>query len=167
LQLGSLSISYVNIGILVSAFVLMVLLSVVLNHTRAGLQLRAVSEDEDMARVLGVRLNVVIPVAFVISGLLAGAAAILLTIQTGTVVPTSGLNPLVIAFIATILGGLGSFKGAVAGAMVLGVASELLAFYLPIDLRSFSSSFGYLAVLVILVALPEGIFSNRRLRTRV
>ncbi|MCX6432550.1 MAG: branched-chain amino acid ABC transporter permease [Actinobacteria bacterium] len=166
-SVGSLSISYLDILTLCSSVVLMVLLTLLLNRTRTGLRLRAVAEDSSMARILGVRMNVVIPVAFVVSGVLAGVAAVLLVAQTGTAQPTLGVNPLLIAFIATILGGLGTFRGAVAGGMLLGLVTAFLSFYLPSSAKPFTSSIGYVAVIVVLVLLPNGLISSRNLRTRV
>ena len=69
--------------------------------------MRAAAEDFQQARLLGVRANRVIAVAFALSGLLAGVAAILLVAQSGTVTPTIGAAPVLIAFVATIIGGLG------------------------------------------------------------
>ena len=91
-----------------------------LGRTAIGRQMRAAAEDFRMARVLGIRANTVIASAFALSGLLAGVAAILLVAQTGTATPTMGINAVLFAFIATIVGGMGSLHGAVLGGFLLG-----------------------------------------------
>ena len=114
-----------------------------------------------MARVLGIRANTVIAAAFALSGLLAGTAAILLTAQTGTVSPTIGVNIVLVAFVATIVGGMGSLRGAVLGGFLIGALTVTLQATLPLDLRPYRDAFVFAAVLAVLVVRPQGLLPAR------
>ena len=91
-----------------------------LNRTMLGVSMRAAAEDFQTAQLVGVRANRVVVTAFAIAGLLAGVASVLYIARSGSVQPTTGFDPVVKAFIATVIGGLGSLYGAVAGGFVLG-----------------------------------------------
>ena len=123
--------------------------------------------DPDTARVLGVRGNTIIAFAFGLSGLLAGVAAILYVAQTGTLTPSMGLAPVIIAFVATILGGMGSLAGAVLGAYLLGGLTVLLQVALPIEVRPYRDALLFAAVVLILVFRPRGLIVTRHARARV
>lgn len=164
---GSLSIPWLDVVTIGVTMFLVVTLGAFLGRTSVGLQMRAAAEDFRMARALGVRANVVIATAFAISGILAGTASALLMIQTGTVTPTIGSSPVLIAFIATVLGGMGSLRGAVLGGLLLGVLTVALQSYLPLELRYYRDAFAYGAVIVMLIARPQGLVVARSLVTRV
>jgi len=164
--LGALSDAFTVIGLRVAALdivtiavtlVLLGALSVFLTRTSAGIWMRAAADDFEMSRLLGVRSNVVIALAFVLSGLLAGAAAVLLVAQTGSVTPTIGVSAVLFAFVATVVGGMGSLVGAVIGGFVLGVLSATLQAVLPVELRAFRDAFVFAAVFVVLFIRPNGL----------
>jgi branched-chain amino acid transport system permease protein len=167
LSLGDVRIQKLNIAIIVTTAVLVVALDLFLRRTSLGLQLRAAAESFDAARLMGVRANLVIAVAFAISGILAGVAAIFLVAQGGAVYPTIGLPPLIIAFVAVVIGGLYSLRGAVVGSFVLAFVTVALQAWLPDDLQQFVVAFTYSFVLLILLVRPEGIVASRSLRGRV
>jgi branched-chain amino acid transport system permease protein len=144
----------VTIGI---TAVMLALLVVLLKRTSIGIQMRASAENFNMARLLGVRANRVIAFAFALSGLLAAVATIILVAQTGLVGPTMGAGPLLAAFVATIVGGLGTLTGAVLGAYVLGGVTVLLQVTLPESLRPYRDAFVFVALVAILVARPQGL----------
>jgi branched-chain amino acid transport system permease protein len=150
-----------------ATIVLLAALSLFLGRTRLGLHMRAAAEDFTAARLLGVRANRVIATAFAISGLLCGVAAYLQVSQTGQVFPTMGLNSILVAFIATTLGGLGSLPGAVAGGYLLGVISAFMGGYLPSNLSVYSDAFAYLFVIIVLITRPAGLIAPRTARSRV
>ena len=129
-----------------------------LKRTRFGLEMRAAAENFTMARMLGVRANRIILLAFGISGALAGAIALVLVSQTGTADIRMGLPIMLIAFVATVIGGMGSLQGAVLAGFLLGAASVTLQLLLPLDIRSFRDAFLYLAVIACLIWRPEGLF---------
>lgn len=165
--LGGVVIPKLDIATVGATAVLLVALTLFLSRSRLGVQMRAAAEDFTMARVLGVRSNRVIAMAFALSGLLAGVASYLIVAQSGAVYPTMGLNAILVAFIATVLGGLGSLTGAVLGGMVLALATVLLDAYLPAGARDYTSAFAYAAVILVLVLRPQGLIVPKTARTRV
>ena len=164
---AGLTTAKLNVATVLVTAVLLVGLSLFLSRTTLGVQMRASAEDFTMARVLGVRANRVIAAAFAISGLLAGVASYLIVAQNGAVYPSMGLNAILVAFIATVLGGLGSLPGAVVGGMTLAVLSVALDAYLPPELREFRDAFAYAAVIGVLVWRPQGLIVPKTARTRV
>jgi branched-chain amino acid transport system permease protein len=147
-------LSIITVGV---AAALLVALGLFLGRTSLGIQMRAVAESFSTARLVGVRANTVIMAAFAISALLAGVAGVLLVAQGGTVTPGMGTAPVLIAFVATIIGGLGSLRGAVYGGYFLGAITVILQVVLPLSLRPYRDAFVYAAVLAILLARPQGI----------
>jgi branched-chain amino acid transport system permease protein len=129
--------------------------------------MRAAAEDFPAARLVGVRANAVIAAAFGISGLLAGVSAIFLVAQTGTVYPAIGVTPVIVAFIATALGGMNSMVGAALGGFVLGVMSVALQAALPVEIRPYRDAFLFGAVLIMLFIRPNGLIVSHFTRTRV
>ena len=129
-----------------------------LKRTRFGLEMRAAAENFTMARMLGVRANRIILIAFGMSGALAGAIALVLVSQTGTADIRMGLPVMLVAFVATVIGGMGSLQGAVLAGFLLGAASVMLQLLLPLDIRPFRDAFLYLAVIACLLWRPDGLF---------
>ena len=154
------------VTILVSA-VLLAALSWFLKATRFGLEMRAAAEDFRMARVLGVRANRVIAGAFALSGLLAATVSCLVVAQTGIVQPRMGLQLVIIAFVGTVIGGLGSLPGAALGGFLVGVTTILLQALLPPDLRVFREAFVFVAVTLVLLFRPQGLIPARGLKERI
>lgn len=126
--------------------------------------MRAAAEDFQMARLLGVRADAVVAVAFAISGVLAAAAGFVLVAQTGSVSPTMGLNAVLVGFVATVLGGLGSPLGAIVGGMVLGFITVFLQAYLPADIAFFRDAFAYTIVIALLLVRPQGLIVPRAIK---
>ena len=154
------------VTILVSA-ILLAGLSWFLKATRFGLEMRAAAEDFRMARVLGVRANRVIAGAFALSGILAATVSCLVVAQTGIVQPRMGLQLVIIAFVGTVIGGLGSLTGAALGGFLVGVSTILLQALLPPDLRVFREAFVFVAVTLVLLFRPKGLIPARGLRERI
>ncbi len=138
-----------------------------LRRTRFGLEMRAAAENFTMARMLGVRANRVIMGAFALSGALAAAIGLILASQTGTVDIQMGANVMLMAFIATVIGGLGSLPGAVIAGFLLGAASVVMQVTLPIDARPFRDAFVYGAVILVLIVRPQGLLAGRGTKERV
>lgn len=160
-DIGGVAISRLDIVMLAATLVLLAALTTFLRRTPIGIQMRAAAEDFQVARFLGVRANTVVALAFGLSGLLAGVASILLVSQTGQVYTTMGLTPVLLAFVATIVGGLGSLLGAVVGGLVLGILTVTLQVALPAELKPFRDAFVFGAVLLILVFRPQGFIVSR------
>jgi branched-chain amino acid transport system permease protein len=131
-----------------------------LYRTRVGLGMRAAAENFEMARLLGVRADSVISLSFAISGALAALVAVLLVLQTGQVSPTMGLTPVLVGFVAVVIGGFGRIVGAVVGGLLLGVLSMLLGAYLPASLVPFRDAFLFGIPILILLWRPEGLLGS-------
>jgi branched-chain amino acid transport system permease protein len=164
---GGINVPKLDVVTVATTLLLLVALGLFLGRTRLGIQMRAAAEDFRMARILGVRANRVIATAFALSGVLAGVAAILLVAQTGVVTPTIGASPVLVAFIVTVLGGIGSLRGAVLGGFVLGFVTVALQAYLPLELRYYRDAFAYTAVIAMLLVRPQGLVIARHVVTRV
>ncbi|WP_323038891.1 branched-chain amino acid ABC transporter permease [Gemmobacter sp.] len=167
IELGGIRLPILQIVVVSTTAVLLIALSLFLRHTRFGLQMRAAAEDFRMARYLGVRGNFVIGIAFAISAILASAVALLLTTQSGVLSPTVGASLITYAFIATVIGGMGSLTGAVLGGMAVGFASAFLQAYLPIEMRAFRDAFLFTLLALFLAFRPGGIIKVRALEERV
>lgn len=142
-------------------------LTAFLRTTRFGLEMRAAAENFTMARMLGVRANRVIMGAFALSGALAGAIALILGSQTGTADIQMGGALMLMAFIATVIGGLGSLSGAVLAGFLLGAASVVMQVVLPLEARPFRDAFVYGAVILVLLFRPQGLIAARGTKERV
>jgi branched-chain amino acid transport system permease protein len=156
-QVGSLSIPNLEILTLALTGAVLAGLGWLLYRTRIGLEMRAAAENFEMARLLGVRANRVIAIAFAISGALAAMVGVLIVMQTGQVSPTMGLTPVLVGFIAVVIGGFGRIFGAVLGGLVLGVLSSLLGTYLPDGLVPFRDAIVFSLPVAILIVRPQGL----------
>lgn len=138
-----------------------------LRYTRAGIEMRAAAEDFTMARLLGVRANRVITWAFALSGGLAAAIGLIVIAQSGVADIRMGVPVMLTAFIATVIGGLGSLSGAVTAGFAIGALSVFLQYVLPIEARPFRDAFVFAAVIAILIWRPQGLFVLKGARQRV
>ena len=154
----------ITIGVTVT---LLLTLVAFLRYTPIGVSIRAASEDFRMARLLGVRANRVIAVAFAISGFLAAVVSLLLVAQTGVLSFHMGIPLVLFAFVATVVGGMGSLAGAVLGGFVVGVASVVFQIALPIELRPNRDVFVYGMVLLILLLRPSGLVKVKSIEEKV
>lgn len=145
-----------GVSILVT-FATLVALSGFLRHSTLGIGMRAAAQDFAAARVMGLNANRLIGTAFGISGLLAGIAAVLWIGQRGSVDPAMGLLPVIKAFIAVVLGGLGSLSGAVLGGILLGLIEVMLRAYLPDGLLPYREAISLSIIIGILLLRPKGL----------
>lgn len=166
-SIAGISIPRLDLVTVAVAAVCLIALTLLLARTRLGIQLRGAAQDFEMTMLLGVNANRVIAVAFGISGLLASAAAFLLVAQTGVVTPTFGANPVLIAFTAVIVGGMGSLVGGAVGGFVIGALSVLLQAVLPGSLDPFRDAFVFAFVLAMLIARPEGLIVDKHRVNRI
>jgi branched-chain amino acid transport system permease protein len=142
-------------------------LALFLTRTATGTAMRAAAEDFTMARLLGVSANRVIAAAFAMSGILAAAAALLLVASTGTVQANMGLQPVLIGFVATVIGGVGSLVGAALGGFVLGALTVTMQVTLPLDARGYRDAAVFAIVILILLVRPSGLVASSALEERV
>ena len=146
-----------NLITIAAAAVLLSLFTLAMRRTVLGIAMRAAATHFTMARMLGVPANLIISTAFAISGFLAGTVALLWLGRIGTVVPRVGLDPLLIAFIATVIGGMRSLEGAVLGGFLLAFIDTALNYSLPQDLLKFRDAFTFSLVILILLWRPAGL----------
>lgn len=135
--------------------------TLLLNRTVLGIALRAAADKFTMTRMLGAPANLVISAAFAISGLLAGTVALFWLGRTGSVTPEIGLQPLIVAFVATVLGGMHSLVGAVVGGYALALITVAINTHLPQALVDYRQAFVFLLVIIILVVRPEGLVRTK------
>ncbi len=149
------------------ASVMLVAMVFFLKKTPMGIQMRAAAENFQMARLMGVKANRVIATAFAISGIMAAAVSLLLVVQTGTLDIRMGLMPVIFAFFATVIGGMGSLPGAALGGFIVGFVTVALQAFLPPDLRAFRDAFVFTLVIGFLLFRPQGLIVNNAARERV
>jgi branched-chain amino acid transport system permease protein len=164
---GGLRLPLLQIVTIVITLVLMAALTLFLKRTRVGMQMRASAEDFRMAQYLGVRSNVVIGLAFAISGMLAAVVSFLYLTQSGSLSHVMGVPLALYAFVAVVIGGMGSLVGSVAGGFLVGIIVTFLQAYLPPDLRGFRDAFAFAVVILMLLLRPAGIIQNKSAIERV
>jgi branched-chain amino acid transport system permease protein len=167
IEFSGLRVPKLQITAILITLILLTTLALFFRHSSIGVQMRAAAEDFTMARLVGVRANRVIAAAFVISGLLASIVSLYLVAQTGSVSYKMGVSMVLIAFVASVIGGMGSLIGAALGGFLVGFVSVSLQAYLPVDLRPYRDAFVFLAFIAFLLWRPQGIMFRRSDRERV
>ncbi len=157
------SISNVQITVIVLSALLMLVLNFVVNYTKTGKAMKAVSYDLGASSLMGINSNRIIAITFVIGSVLAGAAGILYAIYYPQVDPTMGYIPGLKAFVAAVLGGIGSIPGAMLGGVILGVAETMVKAYLS---SQYADAISYCILIVILLVKPAGIL-GKKMRVKV
>jgi branched-chain amino acid transport system permease protein len=157
---GTYSIGWLPVITTVTCLLSLTVLTLFLRRSVQGLGMLAASQDFAVTRLMGISANRVISAAFAISGALAGVAAVFILARRGTVEPTMGFNPVLKAFIASVIGGLGSLSGAVVGGFVLAFIEVGLDATLPIGAAPFRDAFSLLIVIAILYFRPEGLLTR-------
>lgn len=155
--LADVRIAKLSLVTIATVAVLLTGLAAFLKLTTFGLQMRAAAENFTMARALGVRADTVVAWSFAVSGILAGCAAILYVAETGSLSPDMGFTPVLFAFVAVIIGGLGSLSGAVAGGFVLGALTVILQNALPLSARPYRDALVFAGVIALLILFPNGL----------
>jgi branched-chain amino acid transport system permease protein len=139
--------------------ILMVLLALFIARTRLGRAMRATAQDTEAAQMMGVNVNRIIAATFVVGAILAAAGGTLWGMQYSTINPLMGLLPGIKAFIAAVVGGIGSIQGAVLGGFVLGFVEIFFIALFP-DLSAFRDVFAFLVLVVILLVKPTGLIGE-------
>jgi branched-chain amino acid transport system permease protein len=157
---SGVDIRKITIVAIVVAVACLVALTLLLERTTIGLQMRASSMDSQTARLLGVRANRVISAAVLISGALAAVVAVMLTVQSPLVTPDFALRDTIIVLAGVVLGGLNRPLSATLGGFTIGFASGLLGGALPTEQSQYLPTFLFAAVIVILLVRPAGLFAR-------
>ena len=157
LTFGGITTSLVTLLTPVLTVVLVVLLMQLINHTKIGMAMRAVSKDTEASRLMGIKVDNTISMTFIIGCLLAGIGAILYFTDRMTVYPYSGSLPGLKCFVAAVLGGIGSIPGAVIGGFIIGICETFLV---ALGYSTFSDAFTFLLLIIILLVRPTGLFGE-------
>ena len=171
--IGTASTRMVTLVTPVLTLLLVVALVLLINHTKIGMAMRAVSKDFETSRLMGIKIDSVITVTFVIGSVLAGVGSILYFTNYSTVIQTSGSMPGLKAFVAAVFGGIGSVPGAVVGAFIIGICENLLKGLDTILIKAgltksmlgfttFSDAFTFALLIIILIVKPTGLFGEKQ-----
>ena len=152
------STHWVTVVTPVLVLVLVLLLQWFINHTKIGMAMRAVAKDFETSQLMGIQINKIISVTFIVGSFLAAVGSLLYFTNYPTVVPTSGAMPGLKAFVAAVFGGIGSIPGAVIGAFIIGICETLIK---GTSMTVFSDAFTFALLIVVLVVKPTGLFGEK------
>ena len=133
-------------------------LVMLINHTKIGMAMRAAAKDFETAQLMGIKINAVISMTFVIGSFLAAVGAMLYFTNYPSVAITSGGMPGLKAFVAAVFGGIGSIPGAVVGAFIIGLCEEIIK---GLGWTTFSDAFTFALLIVVLCVKPTGLFGEK------
>ena len=157
-QIFGASTKMVTIVTPILTIILVVLLVLLINHTKVGMAMRAVSKDFETAQLMGIKINSVISMTFVIGSFLAAIGSMLYFTNYPSVAITSGGMPGLKAFVAAVFGGIGAIPGAVVGAFIIGLCEEIIK---GLGYTTFSDAFTFALLIVILCVKPTGLFGEK------
>lgn len=160
-HLGSVSLRTIDLAIVIIAVVLMVFLVLLVRFTRLGMAMRATAENLKVALLMGININRIIMLAFAIGSGLAGVAGMMWGARYGQIDPLLGFVPGLKAFVAAVIGGVGSIPGAMLGGYLLGFAEVLFVGLLPPIYSSYRDAFVFIILILILLVLPTGLLGRK------
>ncbi len=152
--------SMVDVLIVLTALILMGLLVLLVTRTRLGMAMRATAENLTVARLMGINVNRIILYAFAIGSALAGIAGLMWGGKYGQIDPLLGFVPGLKAFVAAVIGGVGSIPGAMLGAYLLGMSEVLFVGLLPPEYASYRDAFVFGLLILVLLVLPNGLLGR-------
>ena len=150
-----------NIQLLIFAttIILMIILQLIVKKTKMGRAMRAAAADPVAAELMGININSTISFVFAIGSAMAGAAGVLIGLYYNSIEPTMGLTPGIKAFVAAVVGGVGSIPGAAVGAVIIGCLESLMQ---AIGFSAFKDAAVYVVLIIVLLFLPAGLFGNKQ-----
>ncbi len=154
---GSIIFSNIFIIIVISSLLLLFLLNFIVQRTKVGRAMRAVAYDKETARLMGINVDAIISITFAFGAALAGVAGMLYAIAYPSIVFWMGIIPGLKAFVAAVLGGIGSIPGALVGALIMGQAETLSAAYISTPMRD---AIAFSILIIVLLVRPTGIFGE-------
>ncbi len=158
IQIGSATTKVVTIVTPILTVALVVALVMLINHTKIGMAMRAVSVDFETSQLMGIKINNVISVTFIIGSAMAAIGSLLYFSNYTAVTPTVGAMPGLKAFVAAVFGGIGSIPGAMIGALIIGICENLIK---AAGLTAFSDAFTFALLIVVLLFRPTGLFGEK------
>src|SRR5437867_8257487 len=161
----TIDVSVKSLVVIVAALAMLGVLHALVNRTKIGTAIRAVAEDQTAASLMGINVNRIISLTFLIGGAMGGAAGVLFGVQYGLINPYTGFIPGLKAFTAAVLGGIGNIPGAMLGGLVLGLLEAFSASYLSLPTWWASGaerqdSFAFSMLIVILIFRPKGLLGE-------
>ena len=159
LNIGGLNIKRITIVTPILTIALVAVLVILIQKTKIGMAMRAVSRDFETSQLMGIKINSVISMSFVIGSFLAAVASILYFSNYGQVSPMIGAMPGLKAFVAAVFGGIGSIPGAVIGAFIIGICESFIK--ANENIAVFSNAFTFALLIVILLCKPNGLFGEK------
>jgi branched-chain amino acid transport system permease protein len=161
----TIDVSVKSLVVIVASLLMLWGLYTLVNRTKVGKAIRAVAEDQATAGLMGINVNRIISLTFLIGGAMGGAAGVLFGIQYGLVNPYSGFIPGLKAFTAAVLGGIGNIPGAMLGGLVLGLLEAFAASYLSLLTggafgAEYKDIFAFSILILILVFRPKGLLGE-------
>ncbi|HEX7075323.1 MAG TPA: branched-chain amino acid ABC transporter permease [Hyphomicrobiaceae bacterium] len=159
-HLGGLTLRVVDLAIVAVSILLMALLVLFVRYTKLGIAMRATAENLDVARLMGIRINRTIALAFAIGSGLAAAGGMMWGSKYGQIDPLMGFVPGLKSFVAAVIGGVGSVPGAVLGGYLLGLGEVLFVGLLPPEYSGFRNAFVFGTLILILLVLPNGLLGR-------
>jgi branched-chain amino acid transport system permease protein len=157
MRVGAVALSNIQLTVIGTALALMLALHLVVMRTRFGRAMRAVSFDAPAAALMGVPVDRVIAGTFMLGSALAAAAGILVGLSNPKIDPLMGLLPGLKAFVAAVLGGIGSVPGAMAGGLLLGIVETFVSAYLS---STYRDAIAFVILIAILLYRPSGLFGT-------
>ena len=158
LNIGGLNIKRITIVTPILTIALVAVLVILIQKTKIGMAMRAVSRDFETSQLMGIKINSVISMTFVIGSFLAAVGAMLYFTNYPTVAITSGGMPGLKAFVAAVFGGIGSIPGAVVGAFLIGLCEEIIK---GLGQSTFSDAFTFALLIIVLCVKPTGLFGEK------
>lgn len=159
---GAITFTSINLLTIALTFVSLLLLGWFITRTTTGLGMRAAAEDMSAAQLVGLDVNRLIIVAFIVASAYAGLAGILWAAQAGVVQPQMGFTPLLKAFVAAIIGGFGSIAGALVGGYILGALEIFIVAFLPSSVSSYRDAIVFAVLIAFLLVRPGGLLQPNR-----
>lgn len=156
-HVGSLIFTGFQVAIIGLAVVCMIVVHGVLRYTKLGIAMRATSAENSLARSCGIRTERIIDIAWLISGTMCGLAGVTLFINTATFTSATANEFLVVIVAAAVLGGVGHAYGAMLGALVLGLTTEISAAYID---PAYKNVTAFVILVIVLLVRPQGILAE-------
>ena len=158
ITIAGVSTKWVTVITPVLVLALVLALTQLIHHTKVGMAMRAVAKDFETAQLMGIKINAVISVTFIIGSFLAAVGSVLYFTNYQSIVPLSGALPGLRAFVAAVFGGIGSIPGAVVGAFIIGISESVIK---GSSWSIFSDAFTFALLIIILVVKPTGLFGEK------